>query len=93
MTLPPYASVRSPREWIIRVKAVPGSSRTEVVGTLGDSLKVRVAAPPEDGRANEMLTATLARALGVAQQSLTLVNGAASQRKQFVLTQPPSSWR
>ena len=35
----------------VRVKVVPGASRTKVVGVLGDRLKVAVAAPPEGGKA------------------------------------------
>lgn len=49
----------------IDVKVVPGASRTEVAGLLGDRLKVRVAAPPEDGRANDRLLDLLERKLGV----------------------------
>ena len=36
----------------LEVKVVPGASRSEVTGWLGDSLKIRVAAPPERGKAN-----------------------------------------
>ncbi len=41
----------------LSLKVVPGSSRDEIVGWLGDSLKVKVKAPPEKGRANEAVDA------------------------------------
>jgi uncharacterized protein (TIGR00251 family) len=50
----------------IDVKVVPGASRSEVAGLLGFRLKVRVAAPPEDGRANARLLELLGREFGVA---------------------------
>jgi uncharacterized protein (TIGR00251 family) len=46
------------------VKVVPGASRTEIVGPLGNRLKVRVAAPPEDGKANLALVELLREWLG-----------------------------
>ena len=39
----------------LRVKVVPGASRAEIVGVLGDRLKIRIAAPPEHGKANQAL--------------------------------------
>ena len=46
------------------VKVVPGASRTEIVGPLGNRLKVRVAAPAEGGRANRALVELLREWLG-----------------------------
>ena len=49
----------------LSLKVVPGSSRDEIVGWLGDSLKVKVKALPEKGRANEAVVALLAERLGI----------------------------
>ena len=46
---------------VLRVKAVPGAKRDAIAGALGDRLKIRVAAPPEDGQANAAIRALLAR--------------------------------
>lgn len=59
----------------VAIKAVPGARSDEIVGPLGDRLKVRVSAPPEGGRANEAICALLARALGVRQQDVEVVSG------------------
>ena len=75
----------------LAVHASPGAGRTQVVGRHGDALKVRVAAPPEKGRANEALVAVLAEAFGVAAKDVTLVSGEASRSKRFRLAgvEPP----
>lgn len=67
--------------YILKVQVVPGARRTEVVGRHGDRLKVRVAAPPEKGRANEALLDFLAEILKVPRQALHLVGGATSRSK------------
>jgi uncharacterized protein (TIGR00251 family) len=66
---------------LIAVKAVPGAKRDEVVGPLGDRLKVRVSAPPEGGKANKAICALLARELGVRVQDVEVVRGHASPEK------------
>ncbi|HZW06544.1 MAG TPA: DUF167 domain-containing protein [Phycisphaerales bacterium] len=59
----------------IAVKAVPGASRDAVAGVLGDRLKVRVSAPPEDGKANRAIEALLASACGLHTRDATVVAG------------------
>lgn len=65
----------------LKVKVVPGASRTEIVGRLGEALKVRVAAPPEGGKANREVTALLAAKVGLPLAAVTVVSGASSPAK------------
>ena len=65
----------------LKVKVVPGASRTEVVGRLGEALKVRVAAPPEGGKANREVVALLAAKVGLPVAAGTVVSGQASPSK------------
>lgn len=65
----------------IRVHAQPGAKRTEVVGLHGDCVKVRLASPPVDGKANDCLIAFLARRLGVKKNQVSIVRGMSSRRK------------
>ncbi len=67
----------------LSVHAQPGAGRSAVVGRHGTALKVRVAAPPEGGRANEALTRLLAETLGVGPSDVTLVSGEKSRAKRF----------
>jgi uncharacterized protein YggU (UPF0235/DUF167 family) len=65
----------------LAVKVVPGSSREGIAGWLGESLRVRVSAPPERGRANTAVEQLIAGALGLARGSVRVVAGGASPRK------------
>ena len=65
----------------LEVKIVPGSSRTEIVGWLGECLKIKVAAPPEKGKANQAVIKLLSEKLALKEESITIVHGSASQRK------------
>ena len=71
----------SPAEARLSLKVVPGASRAGIAGWLGDTLKVRVSAPPERGRANAAVVALLAEALGVPEDRVRIVAGATSARK------------
>jgi len=65
------------------VRVVPRASRNEIVGIHGDALKIRVTAPPVEGRANEALVAFLAKRLGVRKSQVEIVAGATSRRKMI----------
>ena len=64
------------------VRVVPRASRSEVAGEHGGALRVRVAAPPVEGAANEELTRTLARALRVPARAVEIVAGHHSKSKR-----------
>jgi uncharacterized protein (TIGR00251 family) len=64
------------------VRVVPRASQSCIVGEHDGALRVRVAAPPVDGAANEELTRTLARALKVPAQAVEITSGHASKVKQ-----------
>lgn len=65
----------------LALKVVPGSSKDEISGWLGDSLKIRVRAPAESGKANAAVTAMLASRLGLHKHAVTIISGMASVRK------------
>jgi uncharacterized protein (TIGR00251 family) len=67
--------------YLLKIHVVPGARQTAAAGLHGDRLKVKVAAPPEKGRANEELLAFLARTLKVPRGNLHLTSGAASRAK------------
>jgi uncharacterized protein YggU (UPF0235/DUF167 family) len=84
-TLPAFAAVKG-ADLEVRVKAVPGARRDEIAGPLGDRLKIRVAQPPEAGKANEAIRQLLAERLGVAARAIVLASGAAHPAKTFVVS-------
>lgn len=70
---------------VLSVHAQPGAGRDGVAGLHGERLRVRTAAPPVDGRANERLAELLADAFGLKRGAVALVAGATSRRKEFAL--------
>jgi len=69
---------------IFQVKVIPKSSKTELVGYLADGTwKVKVAAPPEKGKANRALCEFLADKLGVAKSKVRIVAGETSSLKRI----------
>jgi len=66
---------------LLPVRVQPRARRNEVVGWQGAALRVRVTAPPTDGRANQAVVELLAAVLGLPRASIALVSGAASRDK------------
>jgi uncharacterized protein (TIGR00251 family) len=71
-----------------RVRVSPRASRSEVVGEQDGVLRVRVAAVPVDGAANEDLIRTLAKAFGVSQGAVEITAGLGSKLKHVSVTGP-----
>lgn len=63
----------------------PGAKRTEVVGRHGDAWKVRLAAPPVDGKANEELIGFLAGLFGVPKRQVEITAGTTGRRKRVLV--------
>ena len=70
----------------LQVKAVPGASSTQIAGFLGEALKVRVAAPPEKGKANQAIRKLLSETLELPLESIELIRGESNARKVFCIT-------
>jgi uncharacterized protein (TIGR00251 family) len=66
-------------------KIVPGSSKTALAGVLDGMVKIKVAAPPEKGKANACLAAFLARQVGVRKTAVTITSGQTSPVKQIAI--------
>ena len=73
---------------IIDVWVVPGASRSEIVGVHNEALRVRLAAPPEGGKANQAMLVLLGEILDVHPQ---LDRGSTSRRKQVRIENLPPS--
>ncbi|AEV25010.1 TIGR00251 family protein [Azospira oryzae PS] len=68
----------------------PGAKKTEVCGLHGDALKIRLAAPPVDGKANAALLAFVADRLGLPKSAVSLKSGQTSRRKVVEVAEPPA---
>lgn len=74
----------------LRIRVTPNSSRSEIVGweedpSAGRVLRVRVTAPPVEGKANEELRGLLAKSFGVPKSQVTLDKGGSGRVKTFIV--------
>jgi uncharacterized protein (TIGR00251 family) len=65
------------------VHVQPGASRNQVLGLHGDALKLKLTAPPMEGKANKACIAFLSEALGVPKTVIEIASGRSSRRKQI----------
>ncbi len=66
---------------LLSIKAVPGASRDQIAGILGDRLKIRISAPPEGGKANKAICKLIAQALDLKPNAVTIESGHSSAEK------------
>ena len=71
---------------VLRAHVLPGAGRTAVVGTHGDALKIRIAAPPTGGRANTACAELLCEVFGVKSAQVELKGGESSRSKRFLIS-------
>ena len=72
----------TPEGVVITVRVIPRAGRSEVAGTRGGALLVRLNAPPVEGAANDELVEVIADALGVARRAVTIIAGERSRTKR-----------
>jgi uncharacterized protein len=70
---------------ILTLHIQPGAKRSEIVGLHGDALKIKLAAPPAEGRANEALLKFIAELFDVTLRNVELKQGEQSRRKVVVI--------
>lgn len=66
---------------VIQVKVVPRSSRNQIVGRENDVFKIKLTAPPVEGKANKALREFLAKRLGLAKGGVEIISGERSRQK------------
>lgn len=71
----PYLDQSEPDAVRLSIKAVPGASRSELAGVLGDRLKVRIAAPAQGGKANKAICELFAKVFAVSKREVSIVSG------------------
>ena len=100
MTVPAWRCAADDGSLTLQIQAQPGAKTTAVVGVHGDGsqarLKIALAAPPVDGKANAALRAFLAEAFGVPQRNVTVLRGESGRKKAVRIEaptrRPDSDW-
>lgn len=67
---------------ILSIKAVPNAPRSEIIGWLGESMKIKLHAPPVEGKANAELCTFLAKQLALPKRAVTIATGDTSRLKR-----------
>lgn len=67
----------------ISIRVVPRASRSEIVGMIEGTLKVRIAAPPVDGAANSEIIKLFSKTFGIAKSDIAIISGETSRNKRI----------
>ena len=89
---PPIWARRDGAGWLLELHVQPGAKLTAAVGEHGGRLKLKIAAPPVDNKANAHLLAWLATQLGVPKSSVRLVRGETSRQKTVAVSGQAHPW-
>ncbi len=73
---------------ILNIKAQPKASRDEFCEVLGDAIKLRITAPPVDGKANQHIIRFLAKQFGVSKSKVEFLSGETARHKRFRISAP-----
>ena len=89
---PPVWARRDGADWLLALHVQPGAKQTVALGEHGGRLKLKIAAPPVDNKANAHLLAWLAAQLGVPKTSVRLVRGETSRQKTVAVSGLETPW-
>lgn len=67
----------------ISIRVIPRASRSEIVGMVDGTLKVRIAAPPVDGAANSEIIKLFSKTFGIAKSDIAIISGETSRNKRI----------
>ena len=81
--MPAWFNAKSPTEIILNLHIQPNAKKSAFAGEFGDSLKIRLAAPPVDGKANAALIAFLSQELNLPKSAFEIVSGETSRQKRL----------
>ncbi|MBL8180067.1 MAG: YggU family protein [Blastocatellia bacterium] len=70
----------------ISIRVIPRASRSEIVGMVDGTLKVRIAAPPVDGAANSEIIKLFSKTFGIAKSDIAIISGETSRNKRIKFT-------
>jgi len=90
---PPVWARRDGAGWLLDLHVQPGAKSTSVAGEHGGRLKLKIAAPPVDNKANAHLLAWLAAQLGLPKSAVRLVRGETSRQKTVAVCGADAPWR
>lgn len=92
MSSPPAWARRDGEAWLLDLHVQPGAKLTSVMGAHGGRLKLKIAAPPVDNKANVHLLGWLAARLGVPKASVRLVRGETARQKTVAIIGVEAPW-
>jgi hypothetical protein len=90
---PPVWARRDGEAWLLELHVQPGAKVTAAAGEHGGRLKLKIAAPPVDNKANTHLLAWLAAQFGVPRSAVRLVRGDSSRQKTVAVCGVAAPWR
>lgn len=92
MAAPAYVRPAGPGAWTADIRVQPGAKKNAVEGLLGDRLKLRIAAPAVEGKANKAVLEFLARVLGVKKSQVSILRGETSREKTVRVEADAPEW-
>lgn len=90
---PLFVSLAGKGEWSLLVRVVPGANKTEYAGEQGGRLRIRLAAPAVENKANKALLAFIAKTFGLRTSRVTLLSGETGRHKRLlILSEEEPDW-